>query len=154
TPQTTVVVLPWQVAANAQQFGKNLAQQHKNAIIVGTDGTFSPSAFTTAGSYVSSFGPDITSIPADAQIVAEAKTACPKSGQSGPPIYAATHVLDEAIASACKSGSPSRDAVLTAVKATDESSSILGQPIKFDSKGDMETPSGSCSRSTSRASTT
>ncbi|HSC03022.1 MAG TPA: branched-chain amino acid ABC transporter substrate-binding protein [Solirubrobacteraceae bacterium] len=138
TPQTTVVVLPWQVAANAQQFGKNLAQQHKNATIVGTDGTFSPSSFTTAGSYVSSFGPDITAIPADASIVAAAKQAFPKFGTFGPPVYAATHVLDEAIATACKSGSPSRDNVLSAVKATDESSSILGQPIKFDSKGDME----------------
>ena len=138
TPQTTVVVLPWQVAANAQQFGKNLAQQHKNATIVGTDGTFSPSAFTTAGSYVSSFGPDITAIPSDASIVAAAKQAFPKFGTFGPPVYAATHVLDEAIATACKSGSPSRSGVLSAVKATDESSSILGQPIKFDSKGDME----------------
>jgi branched-chain amino acid transport system substrate-binding protein len=138
TPQTTVVVLPWQVAANAQQFGKNLAEQHKNATIVGTDGTFSPSAFTTAGSYVSSFGPDITAIPSDASIVAAAKVAFPKFGTFGPPVYAATHVLDEAIAAACKSGSPSRDSVLSGVKATDESSSILGQPIKFDSKGDME----------------
>ena len=138
TPQTTVVVLPWQVAANAQQFGKNLAEQHKNATIVGTDGTYSPSAFTTAGSYVSSFGPDITAIPADASIVTAAKAAFPKFGTFGPPIYAATHVLDEAIASACKSGQPSRSSVLSAVKATDESSSILGQPIKFDSKGDME----------------
>lgn len=138
TPQTTVVVLPWQVAANAQQFGKNLAEQHKNATIVGTDGTFSPSAFTTAGSYVSSFGPDITAIPADASIVTAAKAAFPKFGTFGPPIYAATHVLDEAIATACKSGSPSRSTVLAAVKQTDESSSILGQPIKFDSKGDME----------------
>jgi branched-chain amino acid transport system substrate-binding protein len=138
TPQTTVVVLPWQVAANAQQFGKNLAEQHKNATIVGTDGTFSPSAFTTAGSYVSSFGPDITAIPSDASIVAAAKQAFPKFGTFGPPVYAATHVLDEAIATACKSGSPSRSNVLSAVKATDESNSILGQPIKFDSKGDME----------------
>jgi branched-chain amino acid transport system substrate-binding protein len=138
TPQTTVVVLPWQVAANAQQLGKNLAQQHKNATIVGTDGTFSPSAFTINGSYVSSFGPDITAIPADASIVTAAKAAFPKFGTFGPPIYAATHVLDEAIATACKSGSPSRSSVLSAVKATDESSSILGQPIKFDSKGDME----------------
>jgi branched-chain amino acid transport system substrate-binding protein len=138
TPQTTVVVLPWQVAANGQQFGKNLAEQHKNATIVGTDGLYSPSSFTTPGSYVSSFGPDITAIPADASIVAAAKTAYPKFGTFGPPIYAATHVLDEAIASACKSGSPTRDNVLSAVKATDESSSILGQPIKFDSKGDME----------------
>jgi branched-chain amino acid transport system substrate-binding protein len=138
TPQTTVVVLPWQVAANAQQFGKNLAQQHKNATIVGTDGTFSPSAFTIAGSYVSSFGPDITAIPSDASIVTAAKAAFPKFGTFGPPIYAATHVLDEAIATACKSGSASRSSVLSAVKATDEPSSILGQPIKFDSKGDME----------------
>src|SRR5581483_10523510 len=94
TPQTTVVVLPWQVAANAQQFGKNLAEQHKNATIVGTDGTFSPSSFTTAGSYVSSFGPDITAIPSDASIVTAAKAAFPKFGTFGPPIYAATHVLD------------------------------------------------------------
>jgi branched-chain amino acid transport system substrate-binding protein len=138
TPQTTVVVLPWQVAANAQQFGKNLAEQHKTATIVGTDGTFSPSSFTTAGSYVSSFGPDITAIPADASIVTAAKAAFPKFGTFGPPVYAATHVLDEAIATACKSGSPSRSGVLAAVKATDEPSSILGQPIKFDSHGDME----------------
>jgi branched-chain amino acid transport system substrate-binding protein len=138
TPQTTVVVLPWQVAANAQQLGKNLAEQHKNVTIVGTDGTFSPSSFTINGSYVSSFGPDITAIPADASIVTAAKAAFPKFGTFGPPIYAATHVLDEAIATACKSGTASRSAVLGAVKATDESSSILGQPIKFDSKGDME----------------
>src|SRR5713226_5697412 len=43
TPATTVVVLPWQVASNAQQFGRNLAQQHKKALIFGTDGLFSPS---------------------------------------------------------------------------------------------------------------
>ena len=137
TPQTTVVVLPWQVAANGQQFGKNLAEQHKNATIVGTDGMYSPSAFTTPGSYVSSFGPDITAIPADASIVAAAKAAFPKFGTFGPPVYAATHVLDEAIATACKSGSATRSSVLAAVKQTDEATSILGQPIHFDTKGDM-----------------
>jgi branched-chain amino acid transport system substrate-binding protein len=136
TPQTTVVVLPWQVAANGEQFGKNLQEQHKNATIVGTDGMQS-SSFTIPGSYVSAFGPDITAIPADASIVAQAKVKYPKFGTFGPPVYAATHVLDEAIASACKSGTPTRSSVLAAVKATDESSSILGQPIKFDSKGDM-----------------
>ncbi|MBV8711013.1 MAG: branched-chain amino acid ABC transporter substrate-binding protein [Solirubrobacterales bacterium] len=134
---TTVVVLPWQVAANGQQFGKNLAEQHKNATIVGTDGMFSPSAFTTPGSYVSSFGPDITAIPADASIVQAAKTAYPKFGTFGPPVYAATHVLDEAIASACKSGTATRSSVLSAVKQTSEPTSILGQPIHFDTRGDL-----------------
>ena len=77
TPETTVVVLPWQVAANGEQFGKNLAEQKKSALIVGTDGMYSPSAFTIPGSYVSAFGPDINSIPADASIAAAAKAAYP-----------------------------------------------------------------------------
>jgi branched-chain amino acid transport system substrate-binding protein len=135
---TSVVVLPWQVAANAQQFGKNLAEQHKKAVIFGTDGLFSPGTFTTSGSYVSSFGPDIRFIPADAAIAAAAKAKYPKFGTFGPPVFAATHVIDEAISSVCKGGqTPSRSNVLAAVKATDEPSTILGQPIKFDSHGDL-----------------
>src|SRR3989440_6626529 len=77
TPDTSVVVLPWQVAANAQQFGRNLAQQHKKAVIFGTDGLFSPGTFTINGSYVSSFGPDITAVAADAAI---ARAAAQKFG--------------------------------------------------------------------------
>ena len=138
TPDTTVVVLPWQVAANAQQFGKDLAQEHKNALIFGTDGLFSPGTFTISGSYVSSFGPDITAIPADSAIAAAAKAKYGTFGTFGPPVYAATHVVDEAIASVCKSGqTPSRANVLAAIKNTNEATSILGQPIKFDSHGDV-----------------
>jgi branched-chain amino acid transport system substrate-binding protein len=138
TSATTVVVLPWQVASNAQQFGRNLAQQHKNAVIFGTDGLFSPGTFTIAGSYVSSFGPDITGIPADSSIVATATAKYGKFGTFGPPVYAATHVLDEAIASVCKAGhTPTRANVLAAVKATNEPTSILGQAISFTSGGDL-----------------
>ena len=138
TPSTSVVVLPWQVAANAQQFGRNLAQQHKKAVIFGTDGLFSPGTFSISGSYVSSFGPDITGIAADKAIAAEAKAKYGNFGTFGPPVFAATHVVDEAIASVCTSGqTPSRDNVLAAIKKTDEPTSILGQPIKFDSHGDL-----------------
>ena len=137
TPATTVVVLPWQIAANAQQFGRNLAQQHKKAVIFGTDGLFSPGTFTINGSYVSSFGPDITAIPADAAIAAAAKAKYGSFGTFGPPVYAAQHVIDEAIASVCKSGqTPSRANVLAAIKKTNEATTILGQPIRFDSHGD------------------
>jgi branched-chain amino acid transport system substrate-binding protein len=138
TPAMSVVVLPWQVAANAQQFGRNIAQQHKNAVIFGTDGLFSPGTFTINGSYVSSFGPDITGIPADASIAAEAKAKYGSFGTFGPPVFAATHVIDEAIASVCKAGqTPSRANVLAAIKKTNEPTSILGQPISFDSHGDL-----------------
>jgi branched-chain amino acid transport system substrate-binding protein len=138
TPDTSVVVLPWQVAANAQQFGRNLAQQHKKAVIFGTDGLFSPGTFTISGSYVSSFGPDITAMPADAVIARAATQKFGSFGTFGPPVYAATHVIDEAIASVCKSGqTPSRSNVLAAIKKTNEPASILGQPISFDSHGDL-----------------
>jgi branched-chain amino acid transport system substrate-binding protein len=138
TPATSVVVLPWQIAANAQQFGRDLAQQHKTALIFGTDGLFSPGTFSITGSYVSSFGPDITAIPADAAIASAAKAKYGSFGTFGPPVYAATHVIDEAIASVCKSGqTPSRSNVLAAIKQTNESTSILGQPISFDSHGDL-----------------
>jgi branched-chain amino acid transport system substrate-binding protein len=137
TPATTVVVLPWQVASNAQQFGRNLAQEHKKAVIFGTDGLFSPGTFSINGSYVSSFGPDITAMPADAAIAAAAKAKYGTFGTFGPPVFAATHVIDEAIASVCKSGqTPNRANVLAAIKKTNEAASILGQPIRFDSHGD------------------
>jgi len=136
TPATSVVVLPWQIAANAQQFGRNLAQQDKKAVIFGTDGVYGPGTFTIAGSYVSSFGTDITAIPADAAIVAAAK-AHGFFGVSGPPTFAATHVVDEAIAAVCKSSqTPSRASVLAAIKKTNEPATILGLPIRFDSHGD------------------
>jgi branched-chain amino acid transport system substrate-binding protein len=138
TPATTVVVLPWQIAANAQQFGRNLAQQHKKAVIFGTDGLFSPGTFTINGSYVSSFGPDITAIPADSAIAAAAKAKFGSFGTFGPPVFAATHVIDQAIAAVCKSGqTPSRANVLAQIKKTDQPTTILGQPIKFDSHGDV-----------------
>ena len=138
TPDTSVVVLPWQVAANAQQFGRNLAQQHKKAVIFGTDGLFSPGTFTINGSYVSSFGPDITAIAADSALAQAAKAKYGAFGTFGPPVFAATHVIDEAIASVCKAGqTPSRANVLAAIKSTNEPTSILGQPISFDAHGDL-----------------
>ena len=138
TPAESVVVLPWQIAANAQQFGRDMTQEHKNAVIFGTDGLFSPGTFSITGSYVSSFGPDITAIPADAAIAQAAQSKYGSFGTFGPPVFAATHVIDEAIASVCKAGqTPSRSNVLAAIKQTNEPTSILGQPISFDSHGDL-----------------
>jgi branched-chain amino acid transport system substrate-binding protein len=137
--QTGVVILPWQVAANAQQFGQNLKEQNKKAVIFGTDGLYSPDQFKIPGSYVSAFAPDITSIDSDKDIVQQAKSKFGSFGTFGPPVYAATHVVDEAIAAVCKNGdTPSRSNVLDQIKQTNQPESILGQPIKFTSAGDLE----------------
>jgi branched-chain amino acid transport system substrate-binding protein len=138
TADTGVVALPWQVAANAQQLGENLSEQNKKAIIFGTDGLYSPDQFKIPGSYVSSFAPDITGIPGDEEIVKVAKAKFGTFGTFGPATYAATHVVNEAIAAVCKAGdTPSRKNVLEQIKQTDLPESILGQPIKFDSNGDL-----------------
>jgi branched-chain amino acid transport system substrate-binding protein len=138
TPDTGVVILPWQVAANAQQFGENLKEQNKKAVIFGTDGLYSPDQFKIEGSFVSSFAPDITGIPGDEEIAKVAKEKYGSFGTFGPGTYAATHVVNEAVAAVCKAGdTPSRKNVLEQIKKTDLPESILGQPIKFDEKGDL-----------------
>jgi branched-chain amino acid transport system substrate-binding protein len=138
TPETSVVILPWQVAANGQQFGENLKEQNKQAVIFGTDGLYSPDQFKIAGSYVSSFAPDITGVPGDEELVKVAKEKYGSFGTFGPGTYAATHVVNEAISAVCKAGeTPSRKNVLEQIKKTDLSESILGQPIKFDENGDL-----------------
>ena len=103
-------------------------------MIFGTDGLFSPGTFEISGSYVSSFGPDITGIAADAAIVAAAKAKYGSFGTFGPPVFAAQHVVDEAIASVCKAGqTPSRANVLAAIKA-DQRADLdprAGDPVRL-----------------------
>lgn len=138
---TDVVFLPWQIAANAQLFGNQMAEQGKDAVIFGSDGLFSPDDFSIAGSYVSSFAPDITGL--DDPEVQELATAFEEEfgdfGTFGPPTYAATWVVLNAAYQVCQGGEePTREAVLEAVGETNLEESILGQPIAFDENGDIQ----------------
>lgn len=138
---TDVVFLPWQIAANAQLFGNQMAEQSKDAVIFGSDGLFSPDDFSIAGSYVSSFAPDITGL--DDPAIQELATAFEEEygdfGTFGPPTFAATTVLMEAATAVCEGGEePSREALLEAVGETNIEESILGQPIAFDENGDIQ----------------
>jgi branched-chain amino acid transport system substrate-binding protein len=134
---TDVVFLPWQLAANAQQLGKQMQEQGKDAVIFGSDGLFSPDDFSIEGSYVSAFAPDITSIP-ESRPIAEAYTEeYGEFGTFGPPTYAATQVVATAILAACEEGDPSREAVADQIRQVRIDESILGQPIAFDENGDI-----------------
>jgi branched-chain amino acid transport system substrate-binding protein len=138
---TDVVFLPWQIAANAQLFGNQMAEQGKEAVIFGSDGLFSPDDFSIAGSYVSSFAPDITGLddPAIQELVAAYEEEYGDFGTFGPPTYAATRVVMSAAYQACQDGEePSRDVVLENVGETNFPESILGQPIVFDENGDIQ----------------
>jgi branched-chain amino acid transport system substrate-binding protein len=138
---TDVVFLPWQIAANAQLFGNQMSEQGKEAVIFGSDGLFSPDDFSIAGSYVSSFAPDITGL--DDPAIQELATAYEQEfgdfGTFGPPTFEATNVVMDAAYRACQEGEePSREVVLENVGTTDFPESILGQPIAFDENGDIQ----------------
>ena len=138
---TDVVFLPWQVAANAQLFGNQLAEQGKEAVIFGSDGLFSPDDFKIAGSYVSSFAPDITGLddPAIQELVTAFEAEYGDFGTFGPPTYAATTVVMEAATAVCEDGEePTRESILEQMPETNLSESILGQPITFTESGDIE----------------
>ncbi|MGH2871340.1 MAG: branched-chain amino acid ABC transporter substrate-binding protein [Solirubrobacteraceae bacterium] len=140
-PSETVTILPWQTATNAQQFGLDAQQQHKKTILFGTDGTDSPSQFKIVGTYVSNFGPDISSNPSalDKSIVAGVAKYGPY-GAFGVPSYAATDVLMRAISAECKEGqTPTRAGVLDAVRGIKipPADNPLGVEIAFKADGDL-----------------
>ena len=116
-----VVFFPTQQPAAAQSFAQQLAEQGKKAIVFGGDGSNGPGVFTAKGSYVSNFAPQITSIAADAPVIAAWKKANPGKavGSFGPPTYGAVQVLLQAIKTACTKGHgtlKSRAAVISAMK--------------------------------------
>ena len=132
-----VVFLPWQLAASAQQVGKQMQEQGKDAVIFGSDGLFSPDDFSIEGSYVSAFAPDITSIPESRDIADAYTQEYGEFGTFGPPTYAAVEVVANAIMAACEEGEPSREAVAEQIRQVEIPDSLLGQPIRFDENGDL-----------------
>ena len=133
-----VVVFATQTAAAAQTLSNQLREQGKRAVVLGTDGAYSPGVFKPRLGYVSSFAPDIRLVAGGAAIV-KAYNAFSKNktfGTFGPPSYMATWVLMNAINAACKDGSATRAEVTANVKLT-RIPSILGGQVRFTAKGDV-----------------
>ena len=133
-----VVVFATQTAAAAQTLSNQLREQGKRAVVLGTDGAYSPGVFKPRNGYVSSFAPDIRLVRGGPAIV-KAYNAFSKNktfGTFGPPSYMATWVLMSAINTACRDGAATRAEVAANVKRT-RLPSILGGQVRFTSKGDV-----------------
>jgi branched-chain amino acid transport system substrate-binding protein len=135
---TTVVFLPWQVAANGQLFAEQMKEQGKAAKIFGSDGLDSGD-FTISGAYVSSFARDIHGLPGTAKVISGYnKKYGTKWSTFGPPAYVAAQVIATAYKAACANGSASRAELLKQIHATHIPQSILGLPISFDKHGELK----------------
>ncbi|MBV8258486.1 MAG: branched-chain amino acid ABC transporter substrate-binding protein [Actinobacteria bacterium] len=139
TSSTKVVFLPFQIASEAQLFAQQLKAQGKSAVVFGSDGTFDSSKFNAPGAYVSFFAPDVTTIAADAKIVAGFHKVYPgATSPFGAPNYVLAQMYATAIQQVCqKTGTATRKAVRLQLAKTSLSSTILGTPMKFDANGDV-----------------
>jgi len=115
-----------------------------DAVFFGTEGARDKKDFIEAsegaaeGAYVYHFSPDIYSISEAAGYVnAYESTYGPLSG-FGPPAYEAMNILLTAIDMAAQDGEISRQEVLSQLAAIQEYKGILGFPVSFDEKGDLQ----------------
>ena len=138
TSATKVVYLPFQLASEAQLFAQQLKAQGKTAIVFGSDGTFDSSKFTVDGSYISFFAPDVTTIAADAGIVAAYNKQFP-GGTSpfGAPNYVLAQMYASAITTSCTDGKITRAELRKNFAKVSLKSTILGTPIRFTANGDL-----------------
>jgi branched-chain amino acid transport system substrate-binding protein len=131
-----VVFVTFQIAAKSEQVAQSLVKAGKNAVVFGSDGSFSPD-FKTPGSYISAFAPDINQVPAAADVAARFTQEYGEFGTFGPPVYVATQTLLQATQRACEGGNLSRAGVLGEMPNTMIADSILGGDIAFDGAGDV-----------------
>jgi branched-chain amino acid transport system substrate-binding protein len=135
---TKVVFLPFQIASEAQLFAQQLQAQGKTAVPFGSDGTFDSTNFTSSGSYISFFAPDVTTISADAAIVKAFHKQFPgATSPFGAPNYVLAQMYAAAITTACKDGKISRAEVRKDVLKVSLKSTILGGAIKLTANGDV-----------------
>lgn len=114
------------------------------ATFFGTEGARDKKDFIEAsegaaeGAYVYHFGPDIYSIPEAASYVKRFESTFGVLSGFGPPAYEAMNILLTAIDKAAKDGDISQEEVLKYVSQTENYKGILGFPVTFDKKGDLE----------------
>jgi branched-chain amino acid transport system substrate-binding protein len=134
-----VVVFATQTASAAQTLTQQLREQGKRAVVIGTDGAYSPSQYKPKLGYVASFAPDIRLVStAKATVSGYNKFSHNKVfGTFGPPSYMAAWILMGAVNTACKDGKATRGEVTGNVRKTNVPS-IMGGSIRFTAKGDVQ----------------
>jgi branched-chain amino acid transport system substrate-binding protein len=132
------VVFATQTASAAQTLSNQLREQGKRAVVIGTDGAYSPTQYKPRLGYVSSFATDLRLVKGSAALI-RAYNRFSKNkafGTFGPASYMAAWVALSAVNTACRDGAATRAEVTANVRRT-RLPSILGGTIRFTAKGDL-----------------
>jgi branched-chain amino acid transport system substrate-binding protein len=114
------------------------------ATFFGTEGARDKKDFIEAsegaaeGAYVYHFAPDIYAIPEAAGYIKKFEAKYGSLSGFGPPAYEAMNILLTAMDKAAKASRMTRPEVLKNVAQTKNYKGILGFPVTFDQKGDLE----------------
>jgi branched-chain amino acid transport system substrate-binding protein len=115
-----------------------------DAVFFGTEGARDKNDFIAAaegaaeGAYVYHFAPDIYAIPAAADYIKTYETKYGALSGFGPPAYEAMNILLTAIDQAAADGNITRKEVVEKLHQIKNYKGILGFPVTFDDKGDLE----------------
>jgi branched-chain amino acid transport system substrate-binding protein len=115
-----------------------------HAIFFGTEGARDKKDFIAAsegaaeGAYVYHFSPDIFSIPEAQGYVKKYEKEYGTLSGFGPPAYEAMNIMLTAVDQAARDGQISRKEVVKYLHQTKNYHGILGFPVTFDKKGDLE----------------
>ena len=115
-----------------------------DAIFFGSEGARDKKDYIQAaegaadGSYVYHFAPDIYAIPAAADYIKKYETTYGSLSGFGPPAYEAMNILLTAMDQAAADGDISRKEVVENMHKIKGYNGILGFPVSFDPKGDLE----------------
>ncbi len=115
-----------------------------DTIFFGTEGARDKKDFIAAaegaaeGAYVYHFAPDIYSIPAADSYVKKYESTYGTLSGFGPPAYEAMNILLTAIDRAAADGDITRKEVIEKLHQVNNYKGILGFPVTFDRKGDLE----------------
>ncbi|MEP7290310.1 MAG: branched-chain amino acid ABC transporter substrate-binding protein [Chloroflexota bacterium] len=138
------VFFPGQIASQGALFAQQMVEQGVSFILFGADGFQSQSDFidgaagAAEGAYVSSFAPDVHDLESSADVVARFNEQYDTGFSTfGPPSYAATQAILEAIWRASDMGDLTRETVAAEVANTDIELSVLGTPLAFDEHGEV-----------------
>jgi branched-chain amino acid transport system substrate-binding protein len=128
-------------APDAALMAKQLPDAGLDVRMLGPDGQYEPVDYVQAsggaaeGNYVTFLVPDIRKLPTAVNFVKAFDSKYGSISSYGPLAYEATNILLAAIQ---KTGKEDRAAIRDAVRATKGAVGILGQPVTFNEKGDID----------------
>ncbi|MCX6392655.1 MAG: branched-chain amino acid ABC transporter substrate-binding protein [Actinobacteria bacterium] len=138
TPQVDVVVAPLLVPSDARRLVTELHAAGRYPAIVGGDALF-VGAFGVPGAYVTTYAPDISRHPEGRDIIRLYESIFGDFESFGGPAYVAMEVVLTAALDVCKrDGGVTRSAVTMQIPKVQLEESILGMPIAFDGRHEVE----------------